>query len=520
MNRRRLPAFESRGYIHLPRLLLIDHPSTPTTMNDWDDAEKRVERAQELFEQRRWSEALEELRAATNINPYNAAWHFNIGLTLDELDRFDEAIEAYQHALEIDPNDLHSMTHLGADFRRIGNLDESIATFARIEAADPSFEPSYCHRILVYAEIGDHQRAEEMFYTARLFKEQCPDCYHHLGLSLLERGQLDKAVWCFRKAAELEEDYPDIDLRIAEAFWEKGDMEAARQHYLMALRKEPGNTDTLLDLGELLIEMGRIDEAGEKFHRAIELAPERPAGYFHYGQWLMRHGAGSGGVSSTLTGDTAGVGSGASADRAVFAQDRAMDAFRRSLALDPTFPGAHLRIAGIHHARGERTLARKHLRAEMLLRPQDAQILLELSNLLIDTGLARASIACLKRLVSLDPEHADGWQNLAVAQFLCDRFDEGIESCRRCLAIDSRHVMAVYNMALAFERLRKYEQATYWVEEGLRLDPRDASLQRLELRIRVLRWKDWLGRTLKNLLFPTPTGTVRGVQHLWRGRKS
>ena len=26
-------------------------------MNDWDDAERRVERAQELFEQRRWSEA-------------------------------------------------------------------------------------------------------------------------------------------------------------------------------------------------------------------------------------------------------------------------------------------------------------------------------------------------------------------------------------------------------------------------------------------------------------------------------
>ena len=40
-------------------------------MTEWDDAERRVEKAQELFEQRRWSEALEELRAATDINPYN-----------------------------------------------------------------------------------------------------------------------------------------------------------------------------------------------------------------------------------------------------------------------------------------------------------------------------------------------------------------------------------------------------------------------------------------------------------------
>ena len=56
-------------------------------MNDWDDAERRVEKAQELFEQRRWQEALEELRAAISINPYNGGWFFNVGLTLDELER-------------------------------------------------------------------------------------------------------------------------------------------------------------------------------------------------------------------------------------------------------------------------------------------------------------------------------------------------------------------------------------------------------------------------------------------------
>lgn len=489
-------------------------------MNDWDDAERRVERAQELFEQQRWSEALEELRAATDINPYNAAWHFNIGLTLDEMERFDEAIEAYRRTLEIDPNHLIAMAHIGADLRRVGRLDESIATFERIEAADPAFEPSYCARIRAYAEIGDHQRAEEMFYTARLFKEQCPDCYHHLGLSLLERRQLDKAAWCFRKAAELDETYPQIDLCIAETLWQKGELEASRQHYMAALRKEPGNTDTLLDLGELLIEMGRIEEAGEKFHRAIELAPERPAGYFHYGQWLMRHGASSGGLASSMSRDGSHYVGSAASERATFAADRAMDAFRRALMLDPTFPAAHLRLAGIHHSRGERTLARKHLRAEMLLRPHNAQVLLELSNLFIDTGLTRAAIACLKRLVSMNPDHADGWQNLAVAQFLCDRYDEGIESCRRCLAVDPKHVMAVYNLSLAYERLRKYEQATYWVQEGLRLDARDSSLQRLELRIRVLRWKDWLGRALKNLLFPTPAGALHGMRKLWKRRKA
>jgi protein O-GlcNAc transferase len=435
-------------------------------MNDWDDAERRVERAQELFDQRRWREALEELRAATDINPYNAGWHFNIGLTLDEMERYDEAIEAYRRAVEIDPNDLHAQCHLGTDLRRIGNPEEAIRTFEQVEARDPAYEASYCNRILAYAELGDHERAEEMFYLGRLFKEQCPDCYHNLGLSLADRELFDKAIWCWRRTLDLDESYPEVELRIAEALWQKGELEAARQHYVIALRKDPGDTDTLLDLGELLTEMGRVEEAGEKFHRAIELAPERPAGYFHHGQWLMHHASEDGGA-------------------------RAADAFRRALALDPTFPGAHLRLAELHHRRGERTLARKQL---------------------------RAAVACLKRLVALVPDHVDGWQNLAVAQFLTDRYEEGIESCRACLAEDPTNVMAVYNLALAHERVGAYEQATYWVGEGLRLSPRDVSLQKLELRIRVLRWKDWIVRAVRAVVMPSAGRSLRGIGHLWKFR--
>jgi superkiller protein 3 len=462
-------------------------------MNDWDDAERRVERAQELFDQRRWSEALEEFRAAADINPYNAAWHYNIGLTLDEMGRFDEAIAAYRRASEIDPNDLRVMTRIGIDQQRMGNLDESIRTFEQIERRDPSFEPSYCNRILVYAELGDHDRAEEMFYSGRLFKEHCPDCYYNLGLSLLDRRRFDKAVWCFRRAQDLDEAYPDVELRIAEALWGKGELEAARQHYLVGLRRDPGNTDVLLDLGELLSEMGRSDEAGEKFRRAVELAPERPAGYFCYGQWLVRHGG--------------------SAD-----VERAIEQFRRTLALDPTFPGAHLRLAELHHRRGERSPARKHLRAEMLLRPTDPRVVIDLSNLLMDTGLTRAAVVCLKRLTAHHPDEPDGWQNLAVAQFLSGRYEEGIESCRQVLALDSNNLTAMYNLALAHERIGYYDQATFWVQQGLRIDPRDAAMQKLELRIRVLRWKDCLLRVLQGLLFPRRSGGQRGLTHLWKFR--
>lgn len=445
-------------------------------MNDWDDAERRVERAQELFEQRRWIEALEELRAAIDINPYNGSWFFNIGLTLDEMERYDEAIEAYRKSLEIDAHDLQSMSHLGIDLHRVGNFDEALRTFERVEQIDPSFEPSYCHRILTFTELGDHEKAEEMFYLARLYKEHCPHCYYNMGCSLYDRGLYDKAIYCWRKTLDLEESHPDVQVRIAEALWGKGELEQARQHYLIGLRRDPGNTETLLDLGDLLMEMARVEEAGEKFRRAIELAPEDPAGYFCHGQWLMRLGT---------------------PER----DEQALLAFTKVLQLDPTYPGAHLRLGELHHRRREPVPARKHLRAELVLRPQDPHVLLELSNLLIDTRQTRAAVACLKRLVAIDPEQVDAWQNLAVAQFMVGRYDDGIASCQEALRRDPDNVMAMYNLGLAYEHLRRYDEALRWVRLGLEKAPKDLSLQKLELRVRVLNWRDRGLRLLRSLLF-------------------
>src|SRR4051812_46673554 len=61
-----------------------------SSMNDWDDAERRVERAHELFDRGQWEAALHELRAAIAINPYNGSWHYNLGLTYDAMDRTQE----------------------------------------------------------------------------------------------------------------------------------------------------------------------------------------------------------------------------------------------------------------------------------------------------------------------------------------------------------------------------------------------------------------------------------------------
>ncbi len=446
--------------------------------NDWNDAERRVERAQELFEQRKWQEALDELLLATTINPYNGGWFFNIGLTLDEMGRYDEAIEAYLRCLAIDADDVQALTHLGNDYQQTGRFQDAIKTFEHIQGLDPEYEPCYCGRILSYSELGDHEKAEEMFYLARLYKEDCPICYYNMGCSLAARGLYDKAVFCWTKTLDASShsqgsgSNAEVHVRIAEALWNKGELEQARQHYVLGLRQDPGCTATLLDLSDLLIEMRRWEDAGEKIRRAIELSPEDPSSYFCYGRWLMHQEK----------------------------QPQAVEALRKALQLDPTYPGAHLLLGELHCHRGEVHDARQHLRAELMLRPQDPQMLMDLANLLMDVDETRAAVACLKRLTQMQPDHAAGWQNLGVAQFYRGRYEDGIAASQEALRVDSHNLSALHNVALAYSKLGDWTAALEYARRGLSISPRDASLVRLEFRLRVLRMRSTLVSGIRRIL--------------------
>ena len=69
-------------------------------MHGWTDAEQRAQRAQRLYGEGRLAEAAAELQAAIDINPANASWYFNLGLTLEAMDDYARACNACERVNE------------------------------------------------------------------------------------------------------------------------------------------------------------------------------------------------------------------------------------------------------------------------------------------------------------------------------------------------------------------------------------------------------------------------------------
>ena len=432
-------------------------------LNEWMDAEARVESAHRHFEQGRWPEAAAELRAAIDINPHNAAWHYNLGLTLEAMDDFVRGGEALQKAVDLEPEDVEILNSLGVNLTRQALYAESLEMFGRIEKLDHTYEPSYCNRIITYTEMAQHDKAELMFYLARQVKDECALCYYNMGNSLYARGEYDRAIDCWGQTLRLDSTHRHANARIAEALWTKGDLDGAKKHYEAELQCDVEDIDTLLDYGEMLMDLGQLDEARQKFIDALRIDPDDAAALYCLGELAM-------------------------SKRSYAAAERH---YRRTLQSDPSYPLAHARLARALLKQGVVQEAAKHLLHEIKHAGKDIDTLHELGHLLLEAKLVKQANSVLAKLVDMAPGDAHARHNLAVSYFRLNKHREGIKHCREALKIKPDYVLAFYNLALAHMRIGEMDRAKRYASRAYVLDPNDESIRDLSKRIDGARSGFW-----------------------------
>ncbi|MBN2296618.1 MAG: tetratricopeptide repeat protein [Pirellulales bacterium] len=424
-------------------------------MNDWMDAEARVERAHKLYQKGRWVEAAAELRAAIEANPYNASWYFNLGLTLEAMEDYSKACEAYESAKELESDDIETLNCLGVNLTRIGHYAESLECFETIEKIDPTYEPCYCNRIVTYTEFGQHDEAELMFYMARQFMEECPLCYFNIGTSHYMRNNYDRAIDCWKQVLRLDSKHSQTHSRIGDAYWAKGDLQKAREHYQAELEAHGEDIEALLDLGEVLLELDELESAEAQFRRVVKLQPDNAAAYFCLGELAEKREE----------------------------PNTAEACYRKTLSLDASYSGVHARLARLMLHRGKNTQAAKHLQAELRKAGDDPTSLQEIGELLIEARLTDKAHKVLSKLVQLQPNDAHAQHNLAVSCFMMDRLDEGILHCRKALKLNPDYPLALYNMALAHLHKDQIDRARRYAARAMTLAPQDENIQRLAKRL-------------------------------------
>jgi len=460
-------------------------------MSDWLDAEAHADRALEMYERGRWAEAEAELRKAISMNPDQAEWHFNLGLTLEMAGRDPDALECYERAVELLPDQIDPLLAAAVTSNRLEKFDRAVELLERLLKIDSTNEAGYAHKIEAHSRLGQHDDAETTFYLAQqVLPEASAQCLAVMGESLMQRGLFDRAEWCLKEALRLEPNMPRLRARLAAVSASVGKQQRALQLYIQELREDPGNIETLLEYGLLLFDLGRLPEAAEKFRRILELEPANVEAHFELGQIAL----------------------------ATRRFEQAHLEFELVLKLDSQFPG-------IRQAMGEALLRRDRLEEarEFLIEECDQTLatlsevkrmptaegrasnperaesdgddkestppderptsgLPRLAELLLEAGEPARAATILEHVLE-EKQTADLFRQLALARFRAGDRDAGSAASRRVLRLDPTCVRSIHNLALAGWQQGRLRIAAGWVQRGLAINRHDDGLRRLRIRI-------------------------------------
>ena len=426
-------------------------------MTNWQDAEQHADRALDLFERGRWSEAETELRKALDIDPDQGDWHFNLGLTLERCGRDAEALSSYEQASRLLPEAVGTQLAAGSACLRLARFEDAIDWLGNVLAQDQACEPAWAMLIDARTSLDDHDGAETTFYLAQdALVETSAIVLVAMCESLLIRELWDRAAWCAREAMKLDQDVQGGRIRLASALIAKGEGQQASQLLLRELRQDPGNVQALLLHADLLVETGRHQEAMMKLHRILELEPANVQAHVRAGAIAME-------------------------DQRWEESFIAWGLVRR---LDPSHPTASLYLAKTLLAMGRNETARPILqeRLDRMGDSESRESKLEMATLLLQAGEPAMAVPLLDELAK-DRSDTEQLRLLAVALFASDQRDEGAAVSRRVLRLQPDCIASMHNLALAAFSSNRYKSAWGWVQKGLKVDANDEELRRLRSRL-------------------------------------
>ena len=439
-------------------------------MNEWQQAERHADRALELFDRGFLEEAESELRKALAIQPDQADWQFNLGLTLEAAQRDREAMEQFERAAGLAPDQVHPNLAVASLAFRLQLWARSAKAYERVLRLDPTCEEAHAGRIECFTATGEHEEAETAFYLAELaLEDSSAVCLQAVATSLVHRKQFKRAEWCLREAVRIDSELVDAPIQLAMLLAETDRDADALKIFSDLLRLRPEDPSILLSSARLFVKLDRLPEAIGRLEHLLRIDPIHLEAHHLLADLSLRS----------------------------HHYDRAMLEYQLVLRLHPMQMTA---LVGLIEAL---VITNRLLEAARLLRvalqqwqgfcehdPEGARRETDrVADLLLAVDLNAEAVTLLEGDPVGEPA-PDRLRRLAKARYRGGQLAEGMQASRAVLLKEPDCIRSLHNMVLASLMRGRLVQAKAWLGRALKVHPRDEGLRRLRIRF----WAQWTAR--------------------------
>jgi tetratricopeptide (TPR) repeat protein len=187
--------------------------------------------------------AADELGSVTREGIF-ALVHYNIGNELTQQKRYAEALQQYTRAITIKPDYLNAYYQRGNIWYATGNNDEAIEDFTRVLEENPRDANALQNRGSAWDAKGEYERAIADFTSVLDLNPGNADVLYNRGMALFMNGDYDRALLDFEHVLKLNPiDVDALSYRGA-VFSKKGLYDQALRDFNNALEYDPRSAET------------------------------------------------------------------------------------------------------------------------------------------------------------------------------------------------------------------------------------------------------------------------------------
>ncbi len=271
-----------------------------------------------------------------------------------------------------------------------------------------------------------------------------------IGSALVHRREYEPAAARFRAALAADPSFVAPQAALTDTLRNLGQVGDSIEEALELVAAHPNRAEAHNRLAVALSGAGREAEAKPYFVKAAE---------------LYRAELADQGDDPTVYASLARVA------RRLGQTDAALDAYRRSLMLDPSSADACYEAGVLYAERGEFGPAVEYCQRAVQLHPENADFQCALGGALANSGKVDEGLGHLERALALDPRHGQALNYLGITLARLGRTAEARDRFERAVAIEGAGAEACYNLGILATQEGREADSLAFFERALELDP-------------------------------------------------
>ena len=368
----------------------------------------------------------------------------------------DRQIESLQLRLQARPEAPHSYVQLGSAYLQKARETGDLSYYARAEAAARKaleLEPGYAGAMVLMGAValGSHQFPEALAWAGSALEldQRNPDAYGVLGDAQIELGQFEAGIASYQSMADLK---PNLNsyARVSHARALAGDVPGAIEVMEMAAAAGAARTESAawarVQLGDLYFNSGRVGEAADHYEAAL------------------RHFAGYPPALASLSKARAAQGRHA----------EAIDLLEQAVAIVPQ-PASLAALGDLYALTGQPERAQlQYDTVELIARLAEANQQVynrDLALFYADHGLKPDLALDLAQREFQVRQDIYGYDALAWALLQNGQPAEAAQAIEGALKLGTQDASIFYHAGMIYYGLNDYQQARFYLEQALALNP-------------------------------------------------